>query len=83
MDRRSRYSATAFWNSSLPPGTVPRAAARSVRDRLNRILVKHTGQTVKKIEKDTDRDYYMSAEEAKEYGIVDEIIETRKVAPKQ
>jgi ATP-dependent Clp protease protease subunit len=54
-----------------------------LRDRLNRILVKHTGQTVKKIEKDTDRDYYMSAEEAKEYGIVDEIIETRKVAPKQ
>jgi ATP-dependent Clp protease protease subunit len=54
-----------------------------LRDRLNRILVKHTGQTVKKIEKDTDRDYYMSAEEAKEYGIVDEIIETRKIAPKQ
>ena len=54
-----------------------------LRDRLNKILVKHTGQTIKKIEKDTDRDYYMSAEEAKEYGIVDEIIETRKTAPKQ
>ncbi len=49
-----------------------------LRDRLNKILVKHTGQTLKKIEKDTDRDFYMSAEEAKEYGIVDQIIETRK-----
>jgi ATP-dependent Clp protease protease subunit len=54
-----------------------------LRDRLNKILVKHTGQAIKKIEKDTDRDYYMSAEEAKEYGIVDEIIETRKTPPKQ
>jgi ATP-dependent Clp protease protease subunit len=49
-----------------------------LRDRLNKILVKHTGQTLKKIEKDTDRDYFMSAEEAKEYGIVDEIIESKK-----
>jgi ATP-dependent Clp protease protease subunit len=53
-----------------------------LRDRLNKILVKHTGQTLKKIEKDTDRDYYMSAEEAKEYGIVDEIVETKKEAAK-
>ncbi|HRU39493.1 MAG TPA: ATP-dependent Clp endopeptidase proteolytic subunit ClpP [Candidatus Goldiibacteriota bacterium] len=49
-----------------------------LRDRLNRILVKHTGQSIKKIEKDTDRDYYMDAQEAKEYGIVDEIVENRK-----
>jgi ATP-dependent Clp protease protease subunit len=49
-----------------------------LRERLNKILAKHTGQSLKKIEKDTDRDYYMSAEEAKEYGIVDQIIETRK-----
>lgn len=41
---------------------------------LNNILKEKTGQTLKKIEKDTDRDYYMSAEEAKNYGIVDEII---------
>lgn len=45
-----------------------------VRDRLNRILVKHTGQKLAKIEKDTDRDYFMSAEEAKAYGIVDKIL---------
>jgi ATP-dependent Clp protease protease subunit len=54
-----------------------------LREGLNKILSKHTGQTIKKIEKDTDRDYYMSAEEAKEYGIIDEIIETRKTEPKQ
>jgi len=45
-----------------------------VRDRLNKILVKHTGQKLAKIEKDTDRDYFMSAEEAKTYGIVDKVL---------
>lgn len=45
-----------------------------VRDRLNRILVKHTGQKLAKIEKDTDRDYFMSADEAKAYGIVDKVL---------
>lgn len=45
------------------------------RDRLNQILVKHTGQKLAKIEKDTERDYFMSAEEAKEYGIVDRVIQ--------
>lgn len=53
-----------------------------LRDRLNKILVKHTGQSIKKIEKDTDRDYFMSAEEAKEYGVVDEIVENKKEVPK-
>ena len=49
-----------------------------IKERLNAILAKHTGQTVAKIDKDSDRDYYMSAAEAKEYGIVDEIIKNRK-----
>lgn len=49
-----------------------------VKDRINDILVKHTGQPKKKIENDTDRDFYMSAEEAKKYGIIDEVIENRK-----
>lgn len=44
------------------------------RDRLNKILAKHTSQPVERIAKDTDRDFYMSAEEAKEYGIIDRII---------
>ena len=42
--------------------------------RLNGILAKHTGQDISKIEKDTDRDYFMSAEEAKAYGVVDEVV---------
>jgi ATP-dependent Clp protease, protease subunit len=45
-----------------------------MHERLNAILSKHTGQDIKNIEKDTDRDFYMSAEEAKSYGIVDKII---------
>jgi ATP-dependent Clp protease protease subunit len=49
-----------------------------IKERLNRILAKHTGQPIKKIEKDTDRDYYMGATEAKEYGIVDTIVESKK-----
>ena len=46
----------------------------SMRKRLNEILVKHTGQSFDKIQADTERDYYMSAEQAKEYGLVDEVI---------
>ncbi len=49
-----------------------------VKERLNEIFVKHTGQSKEKIEKDTDRDFYMTASEAKEYGIIDEVIERRK-----
>lgn len=45
-----------------------------IRDRLNQILAKHTGQSIAKIEKDTDRDYFMSADEAKKYGIIDKIL---------
>ncbi|OGI15200.1 MAG: ATP-dependent Clp endopeptidase, proteolytic subunit ClpP [Candidatus Moranbacteria bacterium RIFCSPHIGHO2_12_FULL_54_9] len=45
------------------------------RDRLNKILAKHTGQKLSKIEKDTERDYFMSAEEALKYGIVDKVIQ--------
>jgi len=49
-----------------------------VRDQLAEIFVKHTGQLREKIEKDTDRDFFMTAEEAKKYGIIDEVIERRK-----
>jgi ATP-dependent Clp protease protease subunit len=48
-----------------------------MRDRLNEILASHTKQSLKKIAKDTDRDFFMSAEEAMEYGIVDKVIEKR------
>ncbi len=45
-----------------------------IKDKLNRILAHHTGQTLAKVEKDSDRDFYLSAEEAKEYGLIDEVI---------
>ena len=48
-----------------------------LRERLNHILVEHTGQPLDQIKKDTDRDYYMSATEAKEYGLIDTVIEAR------
>ena len=49
-----------------------------IKEKLNKILAKHTGQSLVKVEKDTDRDFYLSAEEAKEYGIIDEVIKTEK-----
>jgi len=49
-----------------------------LKERIEKILAKHTGQSIDKIKKDTDRDYFMPAEEAKEYGIVDEVIESIK-----
>lgn len=52
------------------------------REKLNDLLAKHTGQPMKKIAKDTDRDFFMSAEEAAEYGLVDKVIVRNKQAPK-
>jgi ATP-dependent Clp protease protease subunit len=49
-----------------------------MRDRIEELLAKHTGQPLDKIKKDTDRDYFLSAEEAKAYGIVDEVITGKK-----
>jgi ATP-dependent Clp protease protease subunit len=48
-----------------------------VRARLDEILAQHTGQTVEKVSADTDRDYFMTAQEAKEYGIIDDVISHR------
>lgn len=48
-----------------------------MRDSLNRILARHTGQDIERIQRDTERDYYMGAVDAKEYGLVDEVIEPR------
>jgi ATP-dependent Clp protease, protease subunit len=48
-----------------------------MREEINKILVKHTHQPLDKIERDTDRDFFMSAEQAKEYGIIDDVIEHR------
>lgn len=49
-----------------------------LKKRLNRILSLHTGKPIEQVEKDADRDYYMTAEEAKEYGLVDEVVKSRK-----
>jgi ATP-dependent Clp protease protease subunit len=46
----------------------------SIKDKLNKILVKHTGQSLKKIEQDTDRDFYLTSEEAVKYGLIDKVI---------
>ncbi|MEK7097860.1 MAG: ATP-dependent Clp endopeptidase proteolytic subunit ClpP [Patescibacteria group bacterium] len=49
-----------------------------LKDRMNKILASHTGQPMSKIEKDADRDFFMSADEAKAYGIIDKIIQPQK-----
>ncbi|MEE2686573.1 MAG: ATP-dependent Clp protease proteolytic subunit [Planctomycetota bacterium] len=51
-----------------------------VKDRLNKILIKHTGHTMKKIENDTDRDNFMTAEEALKYKLIDHVVENMQLA---
>ncbi|HOV88338.1 MAG TPA: ATP-dependent Clp endopeptidase proteolytic subunit ClpP [Syntrophobacteraceae bacterium] len=53
-----------------------------LREEINQILVDHTGRPLDQIERDTDRDFYMSGEQAKEYGMVDEVILSRKTGIK-
>ncbi|MCX7845169.1 MAG: ATP-dependent Clp endopeptidase proteolytic subunit ClpP [Dictyoglomaceae bacterium] len=50
-----------------------------LRQTLNEILAYHTGQPLEKIQRDTDRDFFMSAKEAKDYGIIDEVLESKKL----
>ena len=50
----------------------------NTRDRLNRILADHTGQELDKVKKDTDRDYFMSSEEAQAYGLIDQVLSARE-----
>jgi len=54
-----------------------------LRESLIKILVTHTNQSFEKIAKDTDRDFYMNGEQAKEYGIVDEVVEQRPILKKE
>ncbi|OGY58687.1 MAG: ATP-dependent Clp endopeptidase, proteolytic subunit ClpP [Candidatus Colwellbacteria bacterium RIFCSPHIGHO2_12_FULL_44_17] len=49
-----------------------------LKDRVNQLLAKHTGQPISKIAKDTDRDFWLSADEAKTYGVIDEIVKTNR-----
>ena len=61
-------------------------AAREIlrmKQRLNEILQTHTGQSLEKIEKDTDRDYFLSGEQAVEYGIIDQVVHDKQAFAKQ
>jgi ATP-dependent Clp protease, protease subunit len=49
-----------------------------IREQMNQLMAKHTGQTLEKVERDTERDFIMNAQQAKEYGIVDDIIYKHK-----
>jgi ATP-dependent Clp protease, protease subunit len=53
-----------------------------MREELNRIIARHTGQPFERVEKDSDRDFFMSAEEARGYGLIDEVIVSRQGVPK-
>jgi ATP-dependent Clp protease, protease subunit len=52
-----------------------------LRSYINGLIVKHTGHTIERIEKDTERDYFMSAEEARQYGILDEVVSKQMLVP--
>jgi ATP-dependent Clp protease protease subunit len=71
------------WGQAGGQATDIELAAREVlrmRRMLDEILAQHTGQPVEKVHKDTDRDYVMTAEEAREYGVIDEVISSRQAA---
>jgi ATP-dependent Clp protease protease subunit len=53
----------------------------AIRQILDEVLAKHTGQPRERVERDTERNFWMSAEEAKEYGLIDDVIKSRKLAP--
>ena len=53
-----------------------------LKQRLNGIISKHTGKPIEQVEKDCDRDNFMTAEEAKAYGLVDEVVQSRKEIPR-
>jgi ATP-dependent Clp protease protease subunit len=52
-----------------------------LRSYINGLFVKHTGHSIERIEKDTERDYFMSAEEARQYGLIDEVVEKQRLIP--
>lgn len=73
------------WGSGSGQATDIEIQAKEIlrmRDLLEDILVEHTGQDKDKLKRDTDRDFVLSAAEAKEYGIIDEVISTREIADK-
>jgi len=68
------------WGGAQGQATDIEITARhilSVRDRLNKILAKHTGKPLQQVEKDVERDFFMTADESKKYGIIDDILKTK------
>jgi ATP-dependent Clp protease protease subunit len=73
------------WGSGSGQATDIEIQAKEIqrmRDLLEDVLVEHTGQPKEKLNRDTDRDFVLSAAEAKEYGIIDEVISNREIADK-
>lgn len=73
------------WSSVEGPASDISIRAKEIlrlRDSINSILAEHTGKLVSDIARDTDRDFFMSAKEAKDYGLVDEVVKSRKTSEK-
>ena len=80
LDRRGGSQRTLErWESSNQLELLPELQQR-LRDQLNQLWAKHTGQPIDQIKNDTERDYFMAPQEAKDYGIIDEVITHKKAA---
>ena len=66
-----------FGNSAKTEIEIHAREILKTREQLNKILAERTGQPLEKIQRDTERDYFLSAEESKEYGLVDQVISQR------
>src|SRR5919112_777616 len=73
------HQGSAGFRGAVPDIEVVARETLSLTTKLTEILAQHTGQAFEKVKHDTERDYYMTAEEAKEYGLVDEVLEPSKV----
>jgi ATP-dependent Clp protease protease subunit len=68
------HQGSAGFQGSMPDITIQAKEIHRVQEMMNLILAKHTGQTVERIVQDTDRDFFMSADEAKDYGVIDGVM---------
>jgi ATP-dependent Clp protease protease subunit len=73
------HQGSAGFRGAVPDIEVVARETLSLTTKLTEILATHTGQQFEKVKRDTERDYYMTAQEAKEYGIVDEVLEPSKI----
>jgi ATP-dependent Clp protease protease subunit len=74
------HQGSAGFRGNVPDIEVAARETLSLTTKLTEILAKHSGQDYDKVKRDTERDYYMTAEEAKQYGLVDEVLEPANVA---